>query len=78
MDIQDVLSIAIVASALSLLIEWIKTKWGMESTPTKLLTLALAVIVGSLFVFLKGTAYWATIIMVLGVSSTVYGFFLKK
>lgn len=76
--IQDFLSIGVVGVLLSLAIEFISTKFDIHGTAARGLTLALAIAVGSLYVWLQGTQYFQTVITVLTVSSTVYAFFLKK
>lgn len=74
---NDLLGIAIVGAGLSAVIQWLKIKFGAEGLAVKLLTILLAIIVGTLYVFLRDTAVWPTILGVLGAASTVYAFFLK-
>ena len=74
---DDFLGIAVVGAGLSLVIEVIKKQFGTDSTQTKLLTLALAVVVGGAYVLLRDTPVFPTILMVLASASTVYAYFLK-
>ena len=74
---EDFLGIAVVGEGLSLVIEVIKKQFGTDSTQTKLLTLALAVVVGGAYVLLRDTPEFPTILMVLASASTVYAYFLK-
>lgn len=76
-NINDFLGIAVVGGALSAVIEFIKAKFGITSETTKLLTIALAVVVGAVYTFLQDTAYWTTILGVLASASTVYALFIK-
>jgi len=76
-NVNDFLGIAVVGSALSLLIQWLKQKFGTDSTKTKALTIGLAIVVGGVYTFLQGTTYWTTILGILGAASTVYALFLK-
>lgn len=78
MEINDFLGIAIVGSALSFLIQYIKGKLGTKSLATKGITIGLAIILGAGYVFLRDTQWWTTIIGVLVAASTFYAFFLKK
>ncbi len=74
---ETFLTIGIVGTALSFLIQWIKTKFGTDSMKTKGLTVLLSVLVGALVYLLQGTAIWLAIVGILGMASTVYAFFLK-
>ena len=76
-DINDFLGIAIVGAALSAIVEFIKNKYGTASWVTKLLTVVLAILVGTGYYFLQGTGLLTTILGVLAAASTVYAYFLK-
>ena len=78
MEINDFLSITIVGAALSLAIESLKAKWGAKGWATKTVTILLSILIAGLYVWLRQTSYWQTIITVLGAASIVYAFFLKK
>jgi len=78
MEINDFLSITIVGAALSLAIESLKAKWGTKGWATKTVTILFSVLLAGLYVWLRQTSYWQTIITVLGAASIVYAFFLKK
>jgi len=75
---QDFLSIAVVGSALAMAIQFIKSKFGLDSIKTKALTLGLAVILGGGYYFLSQTPWWQTILGVLASASTFWAFFLKE
>ena len=78
MEIADFLSISVVGVGLSLLIGFLKAKFGTETTKTKALTLLLSVLVGGLYFFIRDTVWYKTILGVLASASTFYAFFLKK
>ena len=78
MEINDFLSITIVGAALSLAIESLKAKWGTKGWATKTVTILLSILIAGLYVWLRQTSYWQTILTVLGAASIVYAFFLKK
>lgn len=75
--IEDFLAISIVGALLSFAIDGIKNKFGTTGIWTKAFTIILAIIVGTGFVLLRQTAWWETILVTLGASSTVYALFLK-
>lgn len=78
MEINDFLTITIVGAVLSFLIDFIKTKLGTDGWKTKGLVIALSIIIGGLYIWLRSTPYIETVLTVLGTASVVYSFFLKK
>jgi len=78
MDIQAFLAIGIIGVIMSLVIEFIKKKFSSKPLVTKGITVALAVVLGTVYYFLSTTVYFASVLGILGVASTVYAFFLKK
>lgn len=77
MDIQEFLGIAVVGGILSLVIEVVTSKVSNPNV-TKAVTLGLAVVVAGLYVWVRSTPYFETVVVVLGTASIVYGFFLNK
>lgn len=75
---EDFLGIGIVGVAASLIIEAINLKLGVTSVRAKVLTLAVAIALGTFYFLARDTAWWMTVLGVLGAASTVYAFFLKK
>lgn len=75
--ITQLISISIVGSALSIAIQIIKTRWGIDSSTTKVMTLLLALGLGIGYYFLVNTSLWLPIIGILSAASTFYAFFLK-
>lgn len=78
MDINDFLAISVVGALLSLVIEWLTNVWGTERWATKMVTLLFAIVVGGFYIWARNTAWFPTMITVLGAASIVYGFFLNK
>lgn len=78
MSIDNFLAIGIVGVFLSLAIQIIKKVFGTSNSKTKVITIILAVAVGSFYYFLKDTIYWQTIIGVLASASTVYALFFNN
>ena len=77
MEIATFLEIGIVGIGLSLIIQFIKAKFGTESLTTKGLTVGLAVAAGTVWVLFSGAAWFATVLGILAAASTFYAFFLK-
>ena len=78
MEINDFLGIAIVGVIMSLLIEGIKQKLGDNTFPSRVVIVAAAIVVGGLYVWIRQTIWWSTILGVLAAASTFYGFFIAK
>jgi len=76
--IQDFAGLMIVGALLTAVVSWIKAKWGTEGTETKVLTIVLALVVGGLYVWLRSTSFFPTVVLVLTTSSTVYALFVNK
>ena len=78
MEINDFLNIAVVGVALSGLVSLIKMKFGTAGWQTKALTLFLSLAVAGGYVWIKNTPYFETVVLVLGIASTVYAFLVRK
>ena len=78
MEISELLSIGIVGVVLSLIIELITKKLGSKKLLSKAITIAASLIVAGLYVWARSTAYWGTVVIVLGSASAVYALFIKK
>lgn len=77
MNIQEFLAIAVVGAIMSVVIELLM-KNVSNPLVSKLVTAVFAIIVAGLYVWVRSTPYFETVILVLGTASTVYGFFLNK
>lgn len=76
-SIADFLGITIVGAGLSGLVQYIKAKWGVDGFTTKVVVIVLAILIGSLYVLLRDTVLWSTILGVLAAASTVYALLLN-
>lgn len=70
--VMQLLSIGIVGTALSMGIQWLQNKYGVEGGTTRLVSVLGSIALGAAIWFLQGTAIWASIIGVLAAASTVY------
>lgn len=77
MEVQDILQIGVLGVALSAAMEFIKAKLGTTSLASKLTVVALSVVIGAVYYFFRDTNIFATILAILGISSTVYALLLK-
>lgn len=66
------LSIGIVGAALSMAIQALQNKFGVEGATTKAISIVGSIVLGGAVWFLQGTAIWASIVGVLAAASTVY------
>lgn len=77
-DVSDFVGIAVVGAGLSLVIQYFKKAFGTNSMTTKVMTIALSIVVGGAYFALRQTIWWQTIIGVLAAASAFYAFLLKK
>lgn len=77
-DIQGLLNIAVVGAILSVCIEGLGQVFATRPAVTKVMTLVLCILVGSGYVWLKSTPYFATVLTVLAAASTVYAFVFNR
>lgn len=70
--VQSFLAIGIVGAALSLVIQWLQSRWGVEGSATKALCILGSVVLGTIIYFVSQLPIWATILGVLSAASTVY------
>lgn len=66
------MSIGIVGAVLSLGIQWLQAKYGVEGAQTKAIAVVSSVVLGGFVWFFQGTEMWASMLGVLASASTVY------
>lgn len=72
----DLGSIVLVAAAVSLVQQWLKSKsWG--SLGKKLFAVLLSLVAAGIYIYFKDTAFWATFLSILASASAIYAFFVK-
>lgn len=76
--LEQFLQIGIVGTALSVVIQIIKEKWGTESDTTRGIAILLSIALGTGYYFLVGTPFWLPIVGILGAATTFHSLFLKK
>ena len=74
MNITEFLAIGIVGAVLSMVFQYFKTTSGLKA---KLWTVGLSLAVGGVYVWIRDTVYWETVVGILASASTVYALFIK-
>lgn len=73
-EIQSLLSLGIVGVIVSIFVQYIKSKFGIESMKAKLLTVLVSIAVATFYVFIKDTQFFGTFVAILAIASTFYAF----
>ena len=78
MNITDVASLGIVATAVSMLVQFLKVKFGTSGYKTNGILLGLSVLVGVAYFFLQSHVNWLEAgASVLVVANAIYSFLIK-
>lgn len=77
MELNDFIAIGIVGAALSLLVEVVKERFK-DGFASRTIVIISSLIIGGLYVWVRSTPYYETVLIVLASASTFYGFFLAK
>lgn len=76
--IQVLTQSAMVGTIMTVLMQFIKNKFGLDSNKAKLFVLVVCFVGAGAFWFLKDTSYWVPLLGILGTASTVYNFIIKS
>lgn len=76
--LQALLNIGVVGAVTSVFIEAINSHFSGSPAVSKAITVVLSLVVGSVYVWLQGTPYLATVATVLSSASLVYAFVYNK
>jgi len=77
MEITDFLAISIVGVVLSIAFEYFKSN-TTNPTKSKLWAVGLSVVVGIVYVLIRDTVWYSTILGILASASTTYALFLNN
>lgn len=77
MEINDFIAISIVGVGLSMFVELIKEKF-QNGFASRTIIFASAILLGSIYIWIRSTPYFETVLTVLMAASTFYAFFLAK
>jgi predicted membrane protein len=74
---QDVVSLALVGAAVSVLVQFIKNSVGTSRAFTVTVVIVLSLIAGTVYTFFRNTAIWEAGLQVLLYANAVYGFIIS-
>lgn len=72
-----ILNFVIVGSFVSILMQFLRSRFNIGENASKLLLLTISLIISAVVVLLVNTAIWPTLVAILGGASTAYGIFVK-
>jgi hypothetical protein len=72
------LAISIICALISIIFEWGKKKWGVESHESKMLMISISMLVGAVYYFASSLAIWQSVLGILAASSTMYAMFYSN
>ena len=75
---MDITSYIVIGAVVSVIVQFLKNKFGTESQWTLLIVAGLSVVAGSIYFLLKDTSYWQSIISVLVYAGAIYTYILKR
>ena len=78
MEITAILSLGIVGAFTSLVVSYIKAKFGTEGYKTKAITIGLSVLVGSVFAYLSNIGQIDAVYNILSLATIIYAFIIKE
>lgn len=71
----DFTSLVIVGALASLVVEFIKRVSGANKEKSIALSILVSLAFATIYHFLRETSYWQSLLTILGIANTVYGFF---
>jgi len=75
---MDITSYIVIGAVVSVIVQFLKNKFGTESQWTLLIVAGLSVVAGTIYFLLKDTSYWQSIISVLVYAGAIYTYILKR
>ena len=75
---MELIEIGIIGIVASLLMEAIKKSFGTDSLTSKTTIVCISIVFGTLYVLLRSTVWWETILATLAIATTFYNFILKR
>jgi hypothetical protein len=75
---DNFLAISIIGALISIIFEWGKKKWGVESHESKMLMISISMLVGAVYYFASSLAIWQSVLGILAASSTMYAMFYSN
>jgi len=75
---DNFLAIGIIGALISIIFEWGKKKWGVESHESKLFIITISMLVGAVYYWASSLPIWQSVLGVLAASSTMYAMFYSN
>lgn len=75
---MEITQYLIIGVAVSMLVQWLKNKYGTDSNKTLIIVLGLSIITGSVYYFIKDTNYYQTILSILAMAGAFYTYILQR
>lgn len=76
--LQNLLGIGIVGGIVTLLVDAVKAKAGNRPNVVKGITIVFSLMFGTVYVLIRETSWFPTVLSVLASATTIWAFFLKK
>jgi len=76
MELTEILRLAVVGGLASWFLEYVTKK--LNATQSKIVTVVVCLIVGTLYMWLSSTDWLPSVVGVLVAASTIYAFYFKK
>jgi len=75
---MELASFVIIGAAVSLLVQYLKNRFGTENAITLTIVIALSIIAGTAYYLIKGTSLYAPILNILAFAGAVYTYIFKR
>jgi membrane associated rhomboid family serine protease len=75
---MDFTAYIVIGAVVSVIVQFLKNKYGTENYITIIIVAGISVVAGSLYFFLKDTNYWQGIVSILGFAGAIYTYILKR
>lgn len=75
---MEITQYLIIGVAVSMLVQWLKTKYGTDSNKTLLVVFGLSIVTGTVYYFIKDTNYYQTILSILAMAGAFYTYILQR
>lgn len=75
---MDIASFIVIGAVVSVIVQFLKNRFGTESAITLTIVMALSVVSGAIYYFLKETTLWQPILQILAFAGAIYTYILKR
>lgn len=75
---MDITSYIVIGAVVSLIVQVIKNKYGTNTTGTLVSVMGISLVAGTAYYFIKDTAYFQTVLSILGFAGAIYTYILRR